>query len=112
MPDVTRAGRSRTATPTAAMQGAGFYNRNSALQAPDPYWAAYEQSGDAAQLGQVWANTMRAANGTGFVAGLDPAHDAVAVLDAVTERLATRIAADPQQSRSWNVIAIIEMAAL
>jgi hypothetical protein len=55
---------------------------------------------------------MRVANGTGFVAGLDPAHDAVAVLDAVTERLATRIAADPQQSRSWNVIAIIEMAAL
>ncbi len=78
------------------------------VQAPDPYWAAFEQSGDAAQLGRVWADMMRAANGPSFAAALDPGRDRAAVLDAVTERLAARIAADPQQNRSYNVILVIE----
>lgn len=80
------------------------------VQAPDPYWAAYEQSGDAGQLGQVWANMMRAANGPSFAAALDPQRDRSAVLDAVTARLAARITADPQPSRSYNVIMVIEAA--
>lgn len=78
------------------------------VQAPDPYWAAFEQSGDAAQLGRVWADMMRAANGPSFAAALDAGRDRDAVLDAVTRRLAARIAADPQQNRSFNVIMMIE----
>lgn len=75
---------------------------------PDPYWQEYLQSGDAAQLGHMWANMMRAANGPSFAAGLDAGRDRGLVLDAVTERLAGRISADPQQNRSYNVIVVIE----
>ncbi len=78
------------------------------VRAPDPYWAAFQESGDAARLGQVWADMMRAANGPSFAAALDPGRDRGAVLDAVTGRLAARIAADPQQSCSYNVIMVIE----
>lgn len=74
---------------------------------PDPYWEAYLQNGDAAQLGQMWANMMRAANGPSFAAALDAGRDHSLVLDAVTACLAARIAADPQQNRSYNVIVSI-----
>lgn len=77
---------------------------------PDPYWEAYQNSGDAAELGRMWANMMRAANGPSFVTALDPGRDRALVLDAVTARLASRIAAAPQQNRSWNVIVAIEAA--
>lgn len=77
---------------------------------PDPYWEVFRQSGDAVQLGQMWANMMRAANGPSFAAALDAGRDRGVVLDAVTARLAARIAADPQQNRSYNVIVAIEAA--
>ena len=77
------------------------------VQAPDPYWAAYQEHGDTARLGQAWADMMRAANGPSFAAALDPGRDRGAVLDAVTARLAARIAADPQQSCSFNAIVAI-----
>lgn len=75
---------------------------------PDPYWEAFQQSGDAAQLGQSWANMMRAANGPSFAAALDADRDRGLVLNAVTEGLAARISADPQHNRSYNVIVVIE----
>jgi SAM dependent carboxyl methyltransferase len=78
------------------------------VQTPDPYWSAFQQTGDAAQLGRVWADMMRAANGPSFAAALDAGRDRDAVLNGVTARLATRIAADPQQNRSYNVILDIE----
>lgn len=79
-----------------------------AVPTPDPYWEVYRQNGDAVQMGQSWANMMRAANGPSFVSALDPGRDRDIVLDAVTERLAARVAADPQQNRSYNVIVVIE----
>lgn len=81
------------------------------VPAPDPYWSAFAQGGDAMQLGRVWADMMRAANGPSFAAALDPGRDRDAVLEAVTDRLAARIAADPQQNRSYNVIMVIEAPA-
>lgn len=80
------------------------------VPAPDPYWAAFQERGDAARLGNEWADMMWAANGPSFVTALDPGRDHGAVLDAVTARLAARIAADPQQNRSYNVILVIEAA--
>src|SRR3546814_17643610 len=44
----------------------------SVVQAPDPYWEAYSQNGDAQQLGRSWAAMMRAANGPNFAAALAP----------------------------------------
>ncbi len=80
------------------------------VRAPDPYWEVFRETGDAARFGRLWADMMRAANGPSFAAGLDPERDRAVVLDAVTERLAARIAADPQQSRSFNAIMVIEAA--
>ncbi|WP_292935519.1 MULTISPECIES: hypothetical protein [unclassified Novosphingobium] len=77
---------------------------------PDPYWDAYQLSGDVVQLGQMWANMMRAANGPSFAAALDDGRDRSLVLDAVTARLAERIMADPQQNRSYNIIVAITAA--
>src|SRR3546814_8448491 len=69
----------------------------SVVQAPDPYWEAYSQNGDAQQLGRSWAAMMRAANGPNFAAALAPDRNSEPFLDELSARLAARIAADPQQ---------------
>jgi SAM-dependent methyltransferase len=78
---------------------------------PDPFWDEYRETGDAARLGARWAAMMRAANGPNFAAaldsGLDPGRDRDALLDALTQELAWRVAADPQRSVSWNVLVSI-----
>ena len=79
----------------------------SRYEAPDPFWDAYQRSGDAPQLGMQWAQLMRAANGPNFVASLDASRDADDILDRLTAILAGRIAADPQRSRSWNVLMVL-----
>jgi cyclopropane-fatty-acyl-phospholipid synthase len=77
------------------------------IQAPDPYWDAYQESGDAEQLGRSWASMMRAANGPNFVSILSPTRDKTALLDAMSGRLARRIAQAPQRSRSYNVMLVL-----
>jgi hypothetical protein len=91
---------------------AGFMIRNlSRVESPDPFWDAYTQSGDAGQLGRSWSLLMRAANGPNFAAGLDPARDPDAFLDALTTRVAARVAADPQRNRSYNLLIMLEKVA-
>jgi cyclopropane-fatty-acyl-phospholipid synthase len=80
----------------------------SVVENPDPFWEAYSRDGDADRLGRSWAMAMRAANGPNFVAGLDPHRDAASFLDALTDRLAARIAASPQRSESFMVIVSME----
>jgi len=77
------------------------------VQAPDPYWDNYLKDADSVQLGRVWADMMRAANGPSFAGGLDAGRDRAAVLNAMTARLAARIAKNPQKSISYNVIMVI-----
>jgi cyclopropane-fatty-acyl-phospholipid synthase len=82
-------------------------DRITLVEAPDPFWQRYEQSGDAEELGRSWANTMRAANGPNFAAALDPARDSAMLFDELTSRLAARVAATPQRSRSYNVLLVL-----
>lgn len=82
----------------------------SVVQAPDPYWEAYSQNGDAQQLGRSWAAMMRAANGPNFAAALAPDRNSEPFLDELSARLAARIAADPQRSRSYNVMVVLGKA--
>src|SRR3546814_6294624 len=63
----------------------------SVVQAPDPYWEAYSQNGDAQQLGRSWAAMMRAANGPNFAAALAPDRNSEPFLDELSARLAARI---------------------
>jgi cyclopropane-fatty-acyl-phospholipid synthase len=79
----------------------------SVVEAPDPYWERYCQTGDARQLGRAWADMMRAANGPNFAAALTPGRDGGALFDQVSARLAARIAAAPQRSRSYNAMLVL-----
>src|SRR3546814_16751974 len=45
----------------------------SVVQAPDPYWEAYSQNGDAQPVGRSWAAMMSAATGSNFAPGPAPA---------------------------------------
>jgi hypothetical protein len=80
----------------------------SVAEAPDPFWDIYQRTGDAAQLGRSWATMMRAANGPNFAAALNPKRSKEAFLDEVTERLAARVAADPQRSQSYIMIVVLQ----
>lgn len=82
----------------------------SVVAAPDPYWDAYSESGDAQRLGRAWADMMRAANGPSFAAGLAPGRDSGPVFDELFARLAARVAAAPQRSQSFNVMVVVEKA--
>lgn len=83
----------------------------SVAEAPDPSWEAYSQSGDAGPLGRSWSLLMRAANGPNFAAALEKSRDPEAFLHALTERVAARVAADPQRSRSYNLLIALEKVA-
>jgi SAM-dependent methyltransferase len=80
----------------------------SIAQAPDPFWDAYRQSGDATGLGRSWAMTMRAANGPNFSMALDSARSKDVFLDELTGRLTARVAANPQRSESYMMIVVLE----
>lgn len=101
------AGRSE-AQIRAPFAGGGFagltIERLAIVDSPDPYWDQYQQSGDAEALGRSWATMMRAANGPNFAAGLRPDRDQEMLFDEMTRRLAARIAAAPQRSRSHIVL--------
>jgi cyclopropane-fatty-acyl-phospholipid synthase len=83
----------------------------SLFESPDPFWDEYQKTGNARLLGEQWSRMMRAANGPNFAGGLDASRDKEALLDELTEILADRIAADPQRSRSWNVLLSIRKTA-
>jgi hypothetical protein len=67
------------------------------LQGPDPFWAVYQETGDAARLGQTWANMMRAVFAPTIEGALDPDRNKSQVLDELFARFAARVAANPKQ---------------
>jgi len=75
-----------------------------ATTAPDPFWAAFEQTGDSAQFGRSWANTMRAISAPTILAAIGP--DRGALLDDVCARYAARIAAAPMRY-DWNLATVV-----
>jgi len=75
-----------------------------ATYAPDPFWAAFEQTGDSAQFGRSWANTMRAISAPTILAAIDA--DRGNLLDDLCARYAERIAAAPMRY-DWNLAAVV-----
>lgn len=101
------AGRSldQLAAPFEAGQVVGLaLDHLSAVPAPDPYWDALQETGDAAAFGRQWANMMCAANGPNFSARLDAGRDRAQLTNSLLQRLAARIEADPQPGHSVIVI--------
>lgn len=63
--------------------------------APDPFWEAFEQSGDAEQFGIAWANTVRAFAAPSIAAVIGANRNDV--LDSIFGRYAARMAAEPRR---------------
>ncbi len=75
-----------------------------ATYAPDPFWAAFEQTGDSAQFGRSWANTMRAIAAPTILAAINANRGNL--LDDLCARYAARIAATPMRY-DWNLAAVV-----
>jgi hypothetical protein len=75
-----------------------------ATSAPDPFWDAFEQTGDAQAFGTAWANTMRAISAPTILGALGTDRDGV--VDEVFRRYAARIAAGPIKY-DWDLAAIV-----
>jgi hypothetical protein len=75
-----------------------------ATHAPDPFWAAFEQTGDAAQFAKSWANTMWAISAPTIRAAIGA--DRGDLMDDLRARFAARIAAAPQRF-DWNLAALV-----
>ena len=75
-----------------------------ATAAPDPFWAAFEKTGDAAQFGRSWTNAMRAISAPTILAAL--VEDRSDLLDEICARYAARIAAKPVRY-DWNLAAAV-----
>ncbi len=76
-------------------------------EAPDLFWLGFQETGDAQQLGQNWANMMRAVYTPTIIASLNPERDGVALVDALFARCAVRIAANPQQNVHFTGVAVL-----
>jgi SAM dependent carboxyl methyltransferase len=72
--------------------------------APDPFWEAFERSGDAEQFGTSWANIMRAIASPSITAVIGA--DRSDVLDDICVRYAARIASEPRRY-DWNLAAVV-----
>jgi SAM dependent carboxyl methyltransferase len=72
--------------------------------APDPFWATFEQTGDSAQFGKSWADTMRAISAPTILAAIGA--DRGDLLDDLCARYAARIAAAPKRF-DWNLAALV-----
>ena len=77
------------------------------MDAPDPYWPAYQASGDAAQLGRSLADMCRGFAGPTMLAALDPGRDREAFLDDYFDRLAAALAATAQRHEHYIAIIVL-----
>jgi hypothetical protein len=77
------------------------------MEAPDPYWDRYCETGDAKQLGRSWADAMRAFSAPVVAAALDPRRDTGSLLNDLFARYAARIAASPQRSQFFLALAVV-----
>jgi hypothetical protein len=69
------------------------------FDAEDRYWRQYRVDGDAKAFGQRWAAFLRAAVVPTMAAALDPGRDAASFAGRLSDEVATRMAAAPEQSQ-------------
>jgi hypothetical protein len=85
-------------------------DRAEVLEAPDPFWEEYQATGDAAQLGARWKGMMRAVCSPIAAAAFAARPDRDALVDALFDRLAERVAAAPQRHLHFVAMALIGKA--
>jgi hypothetical protein len=77
------------------------------VEVPDPFWKAYEATGDAVAFANAHANTTRAWSGPTLLRCLGDRSDGAAVLDKLYNRLAVRLAVAPQQHKTFLAVAVL-----
>lgn len=77
------------------------------VQAPDPFWDEFQQTGDAAKLGRQWAGTMRAATGPVAAAAFASRPNCGALMEELYRRMEAGIAGTPQQNIHFLAIAML-----
>jgi hypothetical protein len=91
---------------------AGFELQHAAiLDGPDPFWPAFEASGDAGQFGRSLADMCRAVTGPTILAAIEPSRDGSVVLDDLFDRLAARLAAAPQRHEHYFAVVVMTRTA-
>ena len=75
-----------------------------AMSAPDPFWDAFQETGDSTAFGISWANTMRAIAAPTIVAALGIVRDQL--VDELFQRVAQRISATPVKY-DWDLAAVV-----
>lgn len=81
------------------------------VEAPDPFWDEFLETGDAEQLGRRWTGMLRAVCGPFAVAAFATRPDGGKRVDELFRRLAERVAANPQRHLHFAAISVIAKAA-
>lgn len=77
------------------------------VEAPDPFWDEFLETGDAAQLGRRWAGMLRAVSSPLAAAAFASRPERAPLVDELFHRLESRIAAAPQRGLHFLAIAVI-----
>ncbi len=77
------------------------------LPGPDVHWKDFERTGDAAGLARSWTGMMRAFSAPTITNCLDPKRDRAALVGELYDRLAERIAANPQRHEHFIAVVLL-----
>jgi SAM dependent carboxyl methyltransferase len=77
------------------------------VEVPDPWWQAYQSTGDAVAFATAHANSTRAWSGPTLLRCLGDRADGAAVIDKLFDRLAARLTVAPQQHLTFLTVAVL-----
>ncbi len=77
------------------------------LKTTDPFWAEFEESRNASQLGQRRADSMRAWAGPTITGLFDPQRDKVALADELFARFARRMSMHPEKHEPYMLAVVV-----
>ena len=77
------------------------------VEAPDPFWDRFCETGDTGQFAKSWAGMMQAVCGPLATAAFASQPNGAALADQVFRRLEARIAASPQRHQHFLAIAVV-----
>ena len=80
------------------------------VEVPDPIWERYERTGDALELGEAHANSLRAWSGPSIAECLSYRPDCGVIVDRLFARVAERLSALPKPHRPYLAVVSLSKA--
>ena len=77
------------------------------IEAPDPFWDDFQESGDAEEFGRRWEGMLRAVGSQIAAAAFSSRPDADALAEELFRRLGARVAANPRKHQHFVAIAVV-----